>query len=517
MFKAVPKKQNGFTLIEMLMVILIIAATTKIVAVSMEDFGYAARYEQTQERLNTLRQAIIGNPKRTINGQPDISGFVSDMGRLPNNIRELIQRYGDCDNDAYDYSQIDCEGNGGNWLNTWSNLPASFTHNATGMMFGWNGPYLNVSDNPSSTDTYTDGWGNESANNYGWISCLWDDVDDSAGGGLSNNLPNDTDAIPDGLANCSNTQLYPNFTIYTLGKNGVGNVDSDGLTGCGGSDYNGDCYTSILQNDYTVNISAGISVSFIKPLSSSIPVDSFCSDPSKITKNSCEANNPDTGLPYGEWFGGCSEAGYINKSTCVSAGKQWYSCHINTLDNDDAGYSTCSSPNCYKTKTSCLNANGIWFGEGYGCDNAAKSDQATCTVSNTWRSCTDDGTITTSSACEAADEIWYGDNIVNKQLLSVSVKKYQAQKICLRLFYRKTDSSIDIGNDSSFVTITEDGSSQTINFSGFSVSEIPMGINAIGIYEHDGTSCTNTLYPSDRTQPIQVQFIPHSNLPIINW
>lgn len=36
------------------MVILIIAATTKIVAVLMEDFGYAARYEQTQDRLDTL-------------------------------------------------------------------------------------------------------------------------------------------------------------------------------------------------------------------------------------------------------------------------------------------------------------------------------------------------------------------------------------------------------------------------------------------------------------------------------
>jgi len=37
------------------MVILIIAATTKIVAVSMEDFGFAARYEHTISRLATIR------------------------------------------------------------------------------------------------------------------------------------------------------------------------------------------------------------------------------------------------------------------------------------------------------------------------------------------------------------------------------------------------------------------------------------------------------------------------------
>jgi len=88
-------KQNnsGFTLVEMLMVILIIAATTKIVAVSTQEFAYSARYEQTQAKLDTLRQAIVGNSKRTINGQPDISGFVSDMGRLPDNIRELLQSF----------------------------------------------------------------------------------------------------------------------------------------------------------------------------------------------------------------------------------------------------------------------------------------------------------------------------------------------------------------------------------------------------------------------------------------
>ena len=98
---SIAKTSNGFTLIEMLMVILIIAVTSKIVAVSFEDIGFSARFEQTDDRINTIRQAIVGNPKRTINGQPDISGFVADMGRLPINIRELISNGPFCYAAAY--------------------------------------------------------------------------------------------------------------------------------------------------------------------------------------------------------------------------------------------------------------------------------------------------------------------------------------------------------------------------------------------------------------------------------
>lgn len=542
-----PKKETGFTLIEMLMVILIIAATTKIIAVSFEDIGFSARYEQTISRLDTLRQAIVGNPKRTINGQPDISGFVADMGRLPDNVRELVQSFvcintasntvlSDTPNQCIDANelpiylntpcsdnlqtnQVACEALSAP-NNTWVGKQVDTLSNS-GLSFGWNGPYLQVSDNPNNTDTFTDGWGNESVNDYGWLTCLWDDDDDIADGGLANNLPNNTTATANGEPLCSNTQIFPNLTLYSLGKNGTGDIDSDGETGCDGTNYDGDCYTTILEEDYSVDITSGISVSFIKPLSSSIPVDSFCSDPSKITKTACEATNTDTSQPYGEWYGGCSASGYINKDTCIAVGQKWYSCHINTLDDADSSFAACTTPNCYKTRTACLNANGVWFGEGYGCDNADKSDKATCEVSDLWRSCTD-GISTTKSACDLADEIWYGENIINKQLSSVSVKKYQEQKICMKLFYRDSNSNIVVLT-ADLTTITEDGSYQTIRFLNFkdisntSVGQISMGINAIGIYEHDGTNCTNTLYPNDRTQPIPVQFIPHTNLPIINW
>jgi len=327
-------KHAGFTLIELLMVILIIAATTKIIAVSMQEFGYTSRYEQTQSRLDSISQAIIGTPERTINGQPDISGFVADVGRLPESVRELIQRRGDCDNDAFDYNQTACTGNGDTWTDVWTDIPASFTNDQTGLVFGWNGPYLKVSYNPNNTDTFTDGWGNESANNYGWVTCLWDDTDDTASLGLANNLPNDTSSPANGSPLCSNSQTYPNYTIYSLGRDSVAGVDSDGETMCNGDNntYDGDCYTTILESDYTVNISAGINV--------------FLRKENSVLNGNC---NFSMGL-----------------SSSLTANDKGQACR-------NAGGSSGSA--CYLTKTSCNNINGVWN----ALNNYCEFSSTTCT------------------------------------------------------------------------------------------------------------------------------------------
>jgi len=360
-------KQIGFTLIELLMVLLIIAATTKIVAVSMEDFGFAARYEHTISRLDTIRQAIIGNPKRTVNGQPDISGFVADMGRLPNNVRELIQRNGDCDDDAFDFGQAACAASGATWIAaTWTNVPASFTNDETGLVFGWNGPYLSVSDNPSNTDTFTDGWGNESADNYGWVTCLWDDGDDTAGGGLDNNLPNDTDTAPaDGFANCTNSQNHPNYTIYSLGRDGVGEVDSNGETTCNSDNntYDGDCYTTILEPDYAVDITDGLSVSFLKKRSNQ--------------GGSCAFNGEVASIYASE------------KNSCLNAGGA-------------------RAPSCRYTSSSCGTAGGIWNLATFYCDfDSASCDPADSDPDITWDAATSTCHIT-KSQCGTDAGTWTG-------------------------------------------------------------------------------------------------------------
>ena len=103
-------RQQGFTLIEVLAVMLVLVAIATITVESSKDFVFQNRYQVTQDRYDKIKQAIIGNPNQVVNGQPNISGFVADMGRLPNCLRELIDGYcaiGAC-SDGSNASQTTC-------------------------------------------------------------------------------------------------------------------------------------------------------------------------------------------------------------------------------------------------------------------------------------------------------------------------------------------------------------------------------------------------------------------------
>jgi hypothetical protein len=490
------------------------------------SLSFQVRYEQTRERLERIREAILGNPRQIINGQQAVSGFVADMGRLPVDLHELLEaqycrpdreinrtnnptdadtvcntnygigswisnapfKNGSCVNNVYT-TQADCENNNSQWIP---------------LGFGWHGPYLNVSDSPADDDVFPDGWGrlasDKSDQNYGWRLTSGFEVNTAPPHPINTNR----------------------MVIQSYGKDHqIYGVDYD-------ADYpnnrysidNSPPYTQpaplIDQEDWLVDISGGIEVSLLKPNSAAIPIVSFCTDPSKTTKADCETPDPATSAPYGNWIGGCNESGFINRDSCASP-KKWFSCNINTLDDSDAGFAACTAPNCYKTKPTCEQANGVWFGQGYGCSDQAKSSKINCAGTNVWRSCSDDGTITTQSSCDTANENWYGDNIVLNDINSVGIRRFRKRDICLKLFYRDPNTST-VTNISSnnYFTIDENGAYQTIRFNFTAPPLIPIGQNAIGIYEHDGT-CTSTLYPADRQSPIQVDFHPRAGLPVINW
>jgi hypothetical protein len=101
-----------------------------------------------------MRKAIVGDPTRTVNGSPEISGFVADMGRLPGCVRELIEQK-DCADPA-------------NTLTAWS------IDTSTGLGFGWRGPYIHVLPERSGKLRFRDGYGNSApssvidAKNSGW-------------------------------------------------------------------------------------------------------------------------------------------------------------------------------------------------------------------------------------------------------------------------------------------------------------------------------------------------------------
>ena len=89
-----PIKSNGFTLIELMVVLTILAITATILIQSTSGLQDQGRYNQTVDRVNQIKQAIVN--VTTVNGVPQVSGFVADMGRLPHCLQELLTNYYTC-------------------------------------------------------------------------------------------------------------------------------------------------------------------------------------------------------------------------------------------------------------------------------------------------------------------------------------------------------------------------------------------------------------------------------------
>lgn len=156
-------RQQGFTLLEIVLVLFLLglmASSTLFLTEGIED---QAKYDETKHRIEMIRTAILGDSSRTINGRPEISGFASDMGRLPGCIRELLtQRY--CD-DSED-------------LPAWEQDPNSQ------VWAGWRGPYLIGNTELSGEVHFRDGYGNagtgSGAGSDDWENSGWNfDVDEA--------------------------------------------------------------------------------------------------------------------------------------------------------------------------------------------------------------------------------------------------------------------------------------------------------------------------------------------------
>ncbi|MGD7034684.1 type II secretion system protein [Methylotuvimicrobium buryatense] len=478
------RRQRGLTLVELTVTLLILTVLATIAIRSTNDLGFQVRYEQTKERLEMIRNAILGNPRLIINGQQAISGFVADMGRLPGSVRDLLQASA-CivGGVATQKSLLECESDGGSW--TWFDTPCTDDvsttqidcsiagglwlgwqiHLESGLGYGWRGPYLNVSGNPDGTDTFTDGWGRTGVDKPGTLS-----IDE---------------AISNYGWELENTPSINDLKIISYGKDQV----YDG--GSCSNDFNCDFFTQILVSDYQKDIFPGITVKLQGRVFS---MDSHCSNASYTTRVDCEA-------AQGIWYGGCSEGipgspspSYSNKTTCEAASKTWKSCSLAV----------------YTTQTDCEDNDGIWYGEGYGCSDAAYSNKTACKdadASNTWNSCSDKDEET-RAGCEATTPAsnWFGDGVAGESRL-----------VCLRV-YHYSNGSIDTLIPTSTPVIYEDGAIHNLVFDFPVNSLIKTGEARIAIYYQRGVDgCKTTIpYPwESKPQPITIY--PRTSLPVINW
>lgn len=88
------KKQNGYSLVELVVVLVIVGILTGIALSSLTRVNDTARYEETKEELDRLKDAIAGNPALVSGGSRTNYGYVGDVGALPPSLNALISNPG---------------------------------------------------------------------------------------------------------------------------------------------------------------------------------------------------------------------------------------------------------------------------------------------------------------------------------------------------------------------------------------------------------------------------------------
>lgn len=168
-------RQSGFTLLEMVLVLFLIGLLASAGLLFTEGLEDQAKYDETKRRMELIRKAIVGDPTRTVNGAPEISGFAADMGRLPGCIAELLM-LGEMSGVPADNVFISpCSDSEDVEIKGWQ-ISAE-----TGLGYGWRGPYIQVIPDSDNELRFRDGYGNGEDDdiNFGWRWLLFDEDGDS--------------------------------------------------------------------------------------------------------------------------------------------------------------------------------------------------------------------------------------------------------------------------------------------------------------------------------------------------
>jgi len=166
--------QTGFTLLELVLVLFLVGLLASAGLLFTENQQDQAYFDETQRRIDIIRKAIIQSGERTVNGQPELNGFVVDNGRLPYCLAELTGpefAFTDSVSAPDSYYQSPCSSN------TALVLLKPNQSSANGIRSGWRGPYIQVQtgdgrSSPFSDDfnrPFLDGYSNDDNSlNYGW-------------------------------------------------------------------------------------------------------------------------------------------------------------------------------------------------------------------------------------------------------------------------------------------------------------------------------------------------------------
>jgi len=122
------RKSDGFTLIELVMVIVVLGILAAVAIPKLVNVMDSSKIAATRKELQSLKEAIIGNPALVAGGALVDRGFEGDVGFPPPRLEDLVIKPGS--------------------LNVYDPLTR----------LGWNGPYIDSCGNSYLADAWGTGY-----------------------------------------------------------------------------------------------------------------------------------------------------------------------------------------------------------------------------------------------------------------------------------------------------------------------------------------------------------------------
>jgi prepilin-type N-terminal cleavage/methylation domain-containing protein len=116
---------SGFTLIELIIIIVVLGILAAFSIVKYSDFLQESKIAATRSEMATIKRAIVGNPQIIAGGHYIDVGFAGNVGHPPAQLLELVRK------------------------------PDTISAYNVISRLGWNGPYLDSAGN----DYLKDAWG----------------------------------------------------------------------------------------------------------------------------------------------------------------------------------------------------------------------------------------------------------------------------------------------------------------------------------------------------------------------
>jgi len=120
----VPITERGFTLIELVMIIVVLGILAAVAVPRMGGMTESSRVSATKAEMAMLKRAIVGNPQVTGGGRYLDVGFEGDVGFPPTRLQDLAVK------------------------------PDSLSAHNQFTRLGWNGPYVDTSGSSYAVDAW---------------------------------------------------------------------------------------------------------------------------------------------------------------------------------------------------------------------------------------------------------------------------------------------------------------------------------------------------------------------------